>query len=81
LNSPQDRLAIGVTEPLTTDEDWVAMAPGQLQVFVDGVTTACSGFCDGRPDAPQFAPPVAQCLSACAASKACKNMEATSNPV
>jgi glutamine amidotransferase len=37
LNSPQDRLVIVVTEPLTTDEDWVAMAPGTLNVFVDGV--------------------------------------------
>jgi glutamine amidotransferase len=36
LNSPQDRLVIVVTEPLTTDEDWVAMAPGALNVFVDG---------------------------------------------
>lgn len=36
LNSPQDRLVIVVTEPLTTDEDWVAMAPGVLNVFVDG---------------------------------------------
>jgi glutamine amidotransferase len=25
-----------VTEPLTTNEDWVAMAPGELRVFVDG---------------------------------------------
>ena len=37
LNGPEDRLAIVVTEPLTTNEDWVAMAPGELQVFVDGV--------------------------------------------
>jgi len=80
LNSAQDRLAIVVTEPLTTDEDWVAMAPGQLQVFVDGVTTACSGFCDGQSGG-QRAPSAAQCLTACAASKACKNMDATSNPV
>jgi glutamine amidotransferase len=39
LNSPEDRLVIVVTEPLTTDEDWVAMSPGELTVFVDGVRT------------------------------------------
>ena len=43
LNGPEDRLAIVVTEPLTTNEDWVAMAPGELQVFVDGVIA--SGSC------------------------------------
>jgi predicted glutamine amidotransferase len=42
LNSPQDRLAIVVTEPLTTNEDWVVMAPGELQVFVDGAVAGCS---------------------------------------
>jgi glutamine amidotransferase len=36
LNCPQDRLAIVVTEPLTTNEAWVAMAPGELKVFLDG---------------------------------------------
>jgi glutamine amidotransferase len=41
LNSPQDRLAIVVTEPLTTNEDWVVMAPGELQVFVDGALAGC----------------------------------------
>jgi glutamine amidotransferase len=38
LNGPQDRLAIVVTEPLTTNEDWVAMVPGELRVFTDGIT-------------------------------------------
>jgi glutamine amidotransferase len=37
LNGPDDRLAIVVTEPLTTNENWVAMQPGELKVFVDGV--------------------------------------------
>ena len=41
LNGPEDRLAIVVTEPLTTNEDWVAMAPGELQVFVDGAVAGC----------------------------------------
>jgi glutamine amidotransferase len=36
LNGPEDRLAIVVTEPLTTNEDWVAMAPCEFKVFVDG---------------------------------------------
>ena len=40
LNGPQDRLAIVVTEPLTTNEDWVAMQPGELKVFADGVILA-----------------------------------------
>ena len=42
FNSPQDRLAIVVTEPLTTNEDWVAMSAGELQVFVDGAMAGCS---------------------------------------
>ena len=36
LNSPEDRLVIVVTEPLTTNEEWVAMEPGEFKVFVDG---------------------------------------------
>jgi glutamine amidotransferase len=36
LNGPQDRLAIVVTEPLTTNEDWVAMQPGEIRAFCDG---------------------------------------------
>jgi glutamine amidotransferase len=36
LNSPDDRQVIVVTEPLTSNETWVAMAPGELQVFISG---------------------------------------------
>jgi glutamine amidotransferase len=36
LNGPQDRLVIIVTEPLTINENWVAMQPGELRVFSDG---------------------------------------------
>ena len=36
LNGPQDRLAIVVTEPLTTNEQWTRIAPGELVTFVDG---------------------------------------------
>ncbi|WP_338414337.1 class II glutamine amidotransferase [uncultured Sphaerotilus sp.] len=36
LTTPQDRVAIVVTEPLTSNEDWVALKAGELAVFVDG---------------------------------------------
>lgn len=36
VTTPQDRVAIIVTEPLTRDEPWVAMKPGELKVFVNG---------------------------------------------
>ena len=41
LNGPDDRLAIVVTEPLTTNEEWIAMKSGELQVFVDGAIADC----------------------------------------
>jgi predicted glutamine amidotransferase len=34
--SPHDRVAVVVTEPLTRDEQWIAFAPGETRVFVDG---------------------------------------------
>ncbi len=34
--SPNDKVAVVVTAPLTTNEDWIAFAPGELRVFVDG---------------------------------------------
>jgi glutamine amidotransferase len=34
--TPNDRVAVIVTEPLTADEDWQAFAPGELRVFQDG---------------------------------------------
>ena len=36
LNGREDRLAIVVTEPLTTNENWIHMTPGDLVSFVDG---------------------------------------------
>ncbi len=36
LAQPTDRVAVVVTQPLTTDEVWTAMAVGTLEVFVDG---------------------------------------------
>ena len=40
LTTPRDRVAVVVTEPLTRDETWVAIAPGMLKVFVDGAPLA-----------------------------------------
>ena len=34
--TPTDRVAVVATEPLTTGEDWLAFAPGELRVFVGG---------------------------------------------
>jgi glutamine amidotransferase len=34
--SETDRVAIVVTQPLTTDEPWVAFEPGRLYTFRDG---------------------------------------------
>jgi predicted glutamine amidotransferase len=34
--TPQDKVAVVVTAPLTTNETWVPFAPGELKVFVDG---------------------------------------------
>jgi len=36
LTLPSDRVAIVVTEPLTSDEAWQAFAPGELRVFEAG---------------------------------------------
>ncbi len=40
LTSPSDRVAIVVTEPLTSDEAWEAFAPGELRVFEGGAAVA-----------------------------------------
>jgi predicted glutamine amidotransferase len=36
VTTPDDRVAIIVTEPLTTNERWTEFEPGELKVFVDG---------------------------------------------
>ena len=36
VTTPQDRVAVIVTEPLTTNEQWTALQTGELKVFVDG---------------------------------------------
>jgi predicted glutamine amidotransferase len=35
--TPQDRVAVVATEPLTRNEDWVPFAVGELRVFEGGV--------------------------------------------
>jgi glutamine amidotransferase len=37
VTTPNDRVAIIVTTPLTTNETWTEFAPGELKVFVDGL--------------------------------------------
>lgn len=44
--TPQDRVAIVATEPLTRGEAWEAFAPGEMRVFVDGATVS-AGPCGG----------------------------------
>jgi glutamine amidotransferase len=41
VTTPNDRVAIIVTEPLTTNETWTPLAPGELKVFVDGAPMDC----------------------------------------
>ena len=43
-----DRVAVVVTAPLTTNEDWTPFAPGELQVFVDGRRAAAPECCAFR---------------------------------
>ena len=40
VTTPEDRVAIIVTEPLTNNEAWTAFVPGELKVFVDGLPQA-----------------------------------------
>ncbi|WP_081905521.1 class II glutamine amidotransferase [Janthinobacterium agaricidamnosum] len=36
VTTPDDRVAVIVTQPLTTNEIWTAFLPGELKLFVDG---------------------------------------------
>ncbi|MBC3869483.1 class II glutamine amidotransferase [Undibacterium oligocarboniphilum] len=36
LTTPQDKVAVIVTEPLTSNEIWTPFVPGEFRVFVDG---------------------------------------------
>jgi len=46
LTTPSDRVAVVVTEPLTTDEPWIAFAPGEMKVFVHGRLLELHGLRD-----------------------------------
>ena len=37
VTTPNDRVAIIVTEPLTTNETWTPFQSGELKVFIDGL--------------------------------------------
>ncbi len=37
VTTPNDRVAVIVTEPLTTNEQWTQFAPSELKVFIDGL--------------------------------------------
>jgi glutamine amidotransferase len=37
VTTPDDRVAVIVTQPLTDNETWTQFAPGELKVFVDGL--------------------------------------------
>lgn len=37
VTTPNDRVALIVTQPLTTNEAWIAFEPGELKLFVDGL--------------------------------------------
>ncbi len=40
LTTPDDRVAVIATEPLTSDETWRTFAPGELRVFAGGTARA-----------------------------------------
>ncbi len=43
--TPDDRVAVVATTPLTCDEQWTPFAPGELKVFVDGAPVADAPDC------------------------------------
>lgn len=40
VTTPNDRVAIIVTEPLTTNEQWTEFSSGEMKVFIDGLPQA-----------------------------------------
>jgi glutamine amidotransferase len=36
LAAPSDRVAVVATEPMTSNEKWVSLRPGELRTFVGG---------------------------------------------
>ena len=51
LTTPSDRVAVIVTEPLTSDEEWTHFAPGELKVFAGGMPLPTSRDALHEPDA------------------------------
>jgi predicted glutamine amidotransferase len=47
LTAPADRVAVIATTPLTDNEVWTPIAPGQLVVFRDGAPIAARAARDG----------------------------------
>ena len=41
-NAPGDLMTLVATKPLTLDEPWVALQPGELAVLVQGRRMACA---------------------------------------
>jgi glutamine amidotransferase len=62
LTTPDDRVVVVATEPLTRDETWIEGEPGTLCVFRDGrlQATLPSRDPDGRPERPVLADPATQ---------------------
>jgi predicted glutamine amidotransferase len=60
--TPEDRVVIVATEPLTRDEVWTEGTPGTLWVFCDGRLQAALERRDpnGRPEWPLRADPASQ---------------------
>ena len=44
-NAPGDRMTLVATQPLTVDEPWVALEPGELAVLVQGVRVPVRSAC------------------------------------
>jgi glutamine amidotransferase len=40
VTTPNDRVAVIVTQPLTTNERWTAFGQGELKLFIDGLPQA-----------------------------------------
>jgi predicted glutamine amidotransferase len=59
VTTPQDRVVVVATEPLTRDEVWTRGSPGTLWVFRDGTLQATLESRDpaGRPERPMVADP------------------------
>jgi len=59
LTTPDDRVVVVATEPLTSDEVWNTGTPGTLWVFRDGrlQETILSRDPSGRPERPIVADP------------------------